>query len=161
MVGNDAARLAAAEAAAALQQCVTNKLATLHATKKKAYEAHALVHTIVLLLKEEQASASTLEAEATVAALQLVATIASSSMPPPPSSRGDVAIVTMLHVQDCGVQNIRSLVSTVLDPFSTGYRWRDLVLLTLKCYDLTDHVLSDSPPINDPTCERMESIILS
>jgi hypothetical protein len=57
----------------------------------------------------------------------------------------------MLHVQACGVQNIRSLVSTFLDPSSTGYAcWRDQVLLTLNRYELTDHVLSDAPPVNDP-----------
>jgi hypothetical protein len=44
----------------------------------------------------------------------------------------------MLHVQAYGVQNIRSLISTILDPSSTGYAlWRDQVLFTLKRYELT------------------------
>jgi hypothetical protein len=68
----------------------------------------------------------------------------------------------MLHMGACGVQNIHSLISTVLDTSSTGYaRWCDQVLLTLKRYELTDHVLSDAPPINDPTWDCMETIILS
>jgi hypothetical protein len=68
----------------------------------------------------------------------------------------------MLHAQACVVQNIRSFVSTVLDPSSTGCARSCIrVLLTLKCYDLVDHVLSDVPPINDPVWERMESIIIS
>jgi hypothetical protein len=96
-------------------------------------------------------------------ALQLAPTIASSSsVPPPPPSGGDTAIIIMLHVQDCGIQNIRSLVSIVLDPASISYvRWSDQILLTLKCYKLADHVLFDTPPINDPAWDRIETIILS
>jgi hypothetical protein len=37
----------------------------------------------------------------------------------------------------------------------------DAAMLALKRYDLTDYVLSDTPPINDPAWERMESIIIS
>jgi hypothetical protein len=68
----------------------------------------------------------------------------------------------MLHAHACGVHNFCSLVSIVLDPSSIGYaRWRDQVLLTLKHYELADHVLSDAPPVNDPAWERMEIIVLS
>lgn len=57
----------------------------------------------------------------------------------------EAASVAHLHAQAAGVQNIRSLVFVVLDPLSTNYnRWRDLVLLTLECYALTNHVLSDA-----------------
>jgi hypothetical protein len=118
--------------------------------------------TIALLLKEEHAFAITLEVETTRDALQLASINASSSAPPSPSSGGDTTIVAMLHAQAYRVQNIHSPVSTVLDPSSTGYaRWHDQVLLTLKCYDLIDHVLSDAPRINDPAWERMMSIVLS
>jgi hypothetical protein len=130
MLIDDAVRLVATTA---LQQCVTNKMAT----EKKAAMAHSRVRAIALLLKEELAFSTTLEAEATMATLQLA--------PPPPSSGGDTVVVAMLHVSACEVQNTRSLVSIVLDPSSTCYaRWHDQVLLTLKCYELTDHVLSDS-----------------
>jgi hypothetical protein len=116
------------------------------------------IHAIILLLEEEQASTAALEAEVTTAALQLVPTNASSSSAPPPPSGGDTTITTMLHVQACMVHNIRFLVSTVLDPASTGYaRWRDQVLLTQKWYELADHVLFDTPPVNDPAWNHMET----
>jgi hypothetical protein len=88
-----------------------------------------------------------------MAALQLASTTTySSSAAPPPSSVGDAVIVNMLHGQACGLQNILSLASTILDPSFIGHaHWRDQVLLTLKCYKLTDHILSDASPVNDPT----------
>jgi hypothetical protein len=68
----------------------------------------------------------------------------------------------MLRVQACGVLNIRSLVLIVLDPSSTGYaHWCNQVLITLKVYELIDHVLSNAPPINDPAWDHMETIVLS
>jgi hypothetical protein len=83
-------------------------------------------------------------------------------MPPPPPSKGDTDDVAMLHVHACGVQNIRSLVLIVLDPASTSYaQWRDQVLLILKCYELADHVLTDTPPVNDPAWDRTETVVLS
>ena len=43
----------------------------------------------------------------------------------------EASIIANLHAQATGVQNIRSLVSVVLDANSSAYaRWRDLVLLT-------------------------------
>jgi hypothetical protein len=124
----------------------------------QAAEARIHVRAITLLLEEEQASAATLEVEVTAAALQLAPTTASSSRAlPPPPSWGDAAIIAMLPCTILRVQNIRSLVSTVLNPASTSYtRWRDQVLLTLKHYELTDHVLSDTPPVNDPAWDRMD-----
>jgi hypothetical protein len=98
-----------------------------------------------------------------VASLQLAPTTASSSStPPPPPSGGDATVIAMLHAQVCGVQNIRSLISTVLDPSSTSYaQWHDQVLLTLKRYELADHILSNTPPINIPAWDHMETVILS
>jgi hypothetical protein len=34
-------------------------------------------------------------------------------------------------------------------------------VLTLECYELADHILSDAPPINDPAWDHMETVILS
>jgi hypothetical protein len=155
MVSNDATRLAAVEATTALQQCITDKMATLQAIEKKAAKTHARVRIIALLLEEEQASTTALEAEAeaeaAVATLQLApTTVSSSSAPLPPPSGGD-AVVAMIHVLACRLQNIHFLVSTILNPSSTCYAyWHDQVLLTLKCYELADHILFDTPPINDP-----------
>jgi hypothetical protein len=130
--------------------------------EKKVAKAHAHVRAITLLLKEEHASIAALEVEAVAATLQLASTTASSSAPPPPRSRGNAAVVTMLHAQACRVQNLHSLESTVLDAPSTCYaHWHDQVLLTLKHYDLTDHVLSNTPLINDSAWERMESVVIS
>jgi hypothetical protein len=65
-------------------------------------------------------------------------------------------------VQASRVQNILSHVSTILDPSSIGYaRWRNQVLLTLERYDLSDHVLSDAPTVNDPSWVCMESVVIS
>jgi hypothetical protein len=160
MVCVAAARLATAEATAALQQRVTDKMTTLQAVEKKATEAHGHVHDIALLLGEEQSSAIALEVETAVTALQLASTTASSfRAPPPPPSGGDLAVVAMLHAQACGVQNIRSLVLTVLDPSSTRCaHCRDQVLLTLKRYELIDHVVSNALPIKDPAWDRMETM---
>jgi hypothetical protein len=137
-------------------------MTALQTIEKKTAEARARMLAIVLLLEEEHTFTTALEAEAVMAALHLAPTTASSSTPPTPSSGGDAIIVAMLHTQAYGVQNIRSLVSTVLDPSSTGYaHWRDQVLLTLKRYELTDYVISDDPLVNDPAWDRMETVVLS
>jgi hypothetical protein len=155
MAGDNDTRLAVVEATAALPQCITDKMATQQVAEKKAVEACARIRVIALLLEEEQASTTALEAEAeaeaAVATLQLApTTVSSSSAPLPPPSGGD-AVVAMIHVLACRLQNIHFLVSTILNPSSTCYAyWHDQVLLTLKCYELADHILFDTPPINDP-----------
>ncbi|XP_025801768.1 uncharacterized protein LOC112881316 [Panicum hallii] len=71
--------------------------------------------------------------------------------------------VAQLHLQAAGVQNIRALVSVLLDPASSSYsRWRDQVLLTLRRYALDDHVLVDSPlEARDVTWLRLDSVAMS
>ncbi|KAF8692258.1 hypothetical protein HU200_039863 [Digitaria exilis] len=68
-----------------------------------------------------------------------------------------------LHLQAVGVQNIRSLVSVVLDTTSTSYaRWREQVLLALTRYALASHVLVDTPEdARDVTWIRLDAIALS
>ena len=54
-------------------------------------------------------------------------------------------MVAQLHLQAAGIQNIRALVTVLLDPTSSSYgRLRDQVLLALRRYALDDHVLVDS-----------------
>ena len=53
-------------------------------------------------------------------------------------------MVAQLHLQAAGVQNIRALVTVLLDPASSYGRWRDQVL-ALRRYALDDHVLLDTP----------------
>jgi hypothetical protein len=64
-----------------------------------------------------------------------------------------------VHAAD--LQNIWSVVTIALEPSSPDYkRWRDLVLLTLRCYALDNHVFSD---IADPSVywARLESIMVT
>jgi hypothetical protein len=62
-----------------------------------------------------------------------------------------------LSAQATGLQNIRSLVSVVLDPVSSHYpRWRGQVLLTLRRYALDDVA---TPP--SPAWSLMDSVVLS
>ena len=72
-------------------------------------------------------------------------------------------LVTQLHYQAGGVQNIRLLVPVVLEPESPSYaRWRDLVLLTLRRYALDDHVLLDTAgAVPTPSWLRLDSVVLS
>jgi hypothetical protein len=49
-----------------------------------------------------------------------------------------------------------------LEPSSTNFAsWRGHLLLTLKWYALTDHVLADSYFSNDTAWDRMDNIVLS
>jgi hypothetical protein len=76
-------------------------------------------------------------------------------------SNPDDALTAHLHAQAAGLQNIRSVVTIVLEPLSPDYkRWRDLVLLTLHRYALDDHVLSD---VADPFVywARLDNIIVT
>jgi hypothetical protein len=66
-----------------------------------------------------------------------------------------------MHAQPASLQNIRSVVTIILEPSSPDYkRWRDLVLLTLRCYALDDHVLSNAA---DPSVywARLDSIMVT
>jgi hypothetical protein len=52
-----------------------------------------------------------------------------------------VVVIANIHVQATGVQNIRSLISVMLDlSFMHYVRWRNNVLFTLTRYSLCDHV---------------------
>jgi hypothetical protein len=76
-------------------------------------------------------------------------------------SNPDAVLTTHLHVQTVGLQNIRSVVTIVLEPSSPDYKWwRDLVLLTLRRYALDDHVLSD---VADPSVywARLDNIMVT
>jgi len=72
-------------------------------------------------------------------------------------------MVAQLHLQAAGVQNIRALVSVLLDHASCSYgRWRDQVLLALRRYALDDHVLVDLPiEARDVAWLRLDSVAMS
>jgi hypothetical protein len=76
-------------------------------------------------------------------------------------SNNDAALTTHLHAQAASLQNIRSVVTIILEPSSPDYKWwRDLVLLMLHRYALDDHVLSD---VTDPSVcwARLDSIVVT
>jgi hypothetical protein len=53
-------------------------------------------------------------------------------------------VVVHLHAKVVVVQDIRSLITIVLDPLSTKYPWwHNMMLLTLRRYTLDNHVLTD------------------
>jgi hypothetical protein len=80
----------------------------------------------------------------------------------PHASRLDADHITALHAHAAGLQNIRSLVSVVLDSASSHYpRWRGQVLLTLRRYALDDHVLEDAATPSSPAWSLMDSVVLS
>ncbi|KAF8653998.1 hypothetical protein HU200_062140 [Digitaria exilis] len=72
-------------------------------------------------------------------------------------------VVTQLHLQALGVQHIRGMVSIVLDSTSTSYnRWRDQVLMALRRYHLTGHVLADNPEAaRDTMWHLLDTVVLS
>ena len=72
-------------------------------------------------------------------------------------------MVAQLLLQAAGVQNIRALVTVLLDPTSSSYgRWRDQVLLALRRYALDDHVLLDTPiEAQDVAWLRLDSVAMS
>ena len=72
-------------------------------------------------------------------------------------------MVAQLHLQAAGVQNIKALVSVLLDPTSSSYgRWRDQVLLALRHYALDDHVLLDtSVEARDVVWLCLDSVVMS
>ena len=65
--------------------------------------------------------------------------------------------------QAAGVQNIRALVTVLLDPTSSYYGcWRDQVLLALRRYALDNHVLLNMPiEVQDVVWLRLDSIAMS
>ena len=72
-------------------------------------------------------------------------------------------MVAQLHLQAAGVQNIKALISVLLDPTSSSYgRWRDQVLLALRRYALDDHVLLDTPvEARDLGWLRIDTVVMS
>ena len=71
-------------------------------------------------------------------------------------------MVAQLHLQAAGVQNIKTLVSVLLDPTSSYGRWRDQVLLDLRRYALDDLVVLDTPvEARDVVWLHLDSVALS
>jgi hypothetical protein len=76
-------------------------------------------------------------------------------------SNPDAALTVHLHAQDVSLQNIRLMVTIILEPSSLHYKWwSDLVLLMLRRYALDDHILSD---VADPSIylARLDNIMVT
>lgn len=57
----------------------------------------------------------------------------------------DIAVIAHLHTQTTMIQDIRALVTIVLDLSTTKYpTWCDMVLLALRRYALDDHILPNN-----------------
>jgi hypothetical protein len=118
-------------------------------------------------LEQERALAATLIAQmATAQRLVLGPPPVDQETPLPtpeaPHASGlDADHIAALHAQATGLQNIRSLVSVVLDPASSHYpRWKGQVL-TLRRYALDDHVLDDVATPPSLAWSLMDSVVLS
>jgi hypothetical protein len=80
----------------------------------------------------------------------------------PHASGLDADHIAALHAQAARFQNIRPLMSVVLDPVSSHYpRWRGQVLLTLRRYALDDHILDDVATTPSRAWSLMDSVVLS
>lgn len=56
----------------------------------------------------------------------------------------DMSVIVSLHAQAMGLPSIWALVFVVLTLNSIQYtHYRDLVLLTLHCYTLDDHIFTE------------------
>jgi len=151
------------------------KLAADQEEKRKALaaEADAAAQAAAAAAERVRAAAAALEKERRAAAdLAHQAEEAHRQADPPKEDDDDppaddaaafeAAVIANLHAQAAGVENIRTLVSVVLDPLSNHYdQWRDLVLLTLDRYALSSHVLSDAAHPGVSAWRRMDAVVLS
>jgi hypothetical protein len=131
------------------------------AARKTLDEARARERAAALAWKKEKTIARHLEQQLAVAQGILIPQDDDDDGSVDVGSNSDAALTAHLHTEAVGLQNIRSVVTIVLEPSSPDYkRWRDLVLLTLYRYALDDHVLSD---VADPSIywARLDNIVVT
>jgi hypothetical protein len=82
--------------------------------------------------------------------------------PPPPQPPAlDDETVSTLHSQAVSILNIKALVPITLDLAAGNYtRWRGLFLVVLGKYTLTDHIILDTPPPDQPDWMQMDCVVL-
>jgi hypothetical protein len=74
----------------------------------------------------------------------------------------EAAAIINLHAQAVAVQNIYTLISTVLDMESNNYtRWRHQMLLVLGRFSLRRHVLADTTDHTYPDWEHMDCVVMT
>jgi hypothetical protein len=112
--------------AAEFRQKLEAMVAVVEEAKKKAAAARTRVLAAAVLLEEKQHAATVLDeaARAVVWLIEAPAPPSTLALDGSSSSTADnyeAAVITNLHVQASGVQNICSLVTVVLDASSTHY----------------------------------------
>lgn len=155
------AQQAAAEAAAKAKEEAAAREAE---AKKQALTLEtARARAIAAVFEQERAALEALERAAREDEEPL-------HMPPlPPSSIEEdyaafveVSTIANLHAEASGVQNIRTLVPIMLDPLSTHFnKWRGHMLLTLRRYALSNHVLDNTSYPTVPSWFHIESVVVS
>jgi hypothetical protein len=131
------------------------------AARKTLDEARAHKHATALAWEKEKTIARHLKQHLTAAQWITIPQDNDDDRSVDVGSNPDAALTTHLHAQAAGLQNIRSVITIVLEPSSPDYkRWCDLVLLTLCRYALDDHVLSD---VADSSVywARLDSIVVT
>jgi hypothetical protein len=153
---------AAAQAAAATAHREKEALvAAVAATCKTLDEARARERAAALAWEKEKTIACHLEQQLTAAQGITIPQDDDDDRFIDTGSNPDAALTAHLHAQAAYLQNIRPVVTIVLEPSSPDYKqWCDLVLLTLHRYALDDHVLSD---VTDPSVywARLDSIMVT
>jgi hypothetical protein len=135
--------------------------------KKKYDAACAWVLATTILLKEEQRTAAVLIEEARISVAMIeppspTLTLAPAGRATRSDDDYEAAVITNIHVQATGMQNIHCLISVALDLSSANYaRWHDNVMLTLRHYSLSDHVLLDTTYVSVSDLDRIDSLIKS
>jgi hypothetical protein len=153
--------VAAAAAAATAHREQEALVAAVAAARKTLDEARVREHVVTLAWEKEKTIARHLEQHLAAAQGITIPQDDDDDRSVVVSSNPDAALTTHLHTQAVGLQNIRSVVTIVLEPSSPDYkRWHDLVLLTLRRYALKDHILSD---VVDPSVywARLDSIMVT
>jgi hypothetical protein len=146
----------------ALRQRLDALVKDANAAEAKAAAARRRVQATRLLLEEEQAAIADLKRKATaVKGLLPSSSSSSTTFNMVNGATLDSTLITYLHVQATTVPNVHQLVNIVLDTTSSNYAiWRDLMLMALTRYSLTDHVLSDDAFTDDPVWTRMDVVVL-
>jgi hypothetical protein len=131
------------------------------ATRKTLDEARAHEHAAALTWEKEKTIARHLEQQLAAAQGIMIPQDDDDDRSVDTGSNPDAALTVHLHAQAVDLQNIRSVVTIVLEPSSPDYKWwHDLVLLMLHRYALDDHVLSDVTDLS-VYWARLDSIVVT
>jgi hypothetical protein len=119
-------------------------IAAVATTCKTLDEARACERAIALTWEKEKTITHHLEQQLTTTEGIMIPQDDDGNHSVDAGSNPDAILTVHQHAQAVSLQNIRSVVTISLEPSSPDYKWwSNLVLLTLRRYDLDDHILSD------------------